>query len=225
MNMLLMEKTVLITGASKGIGEQTAYKFAEAGFNLILSYNKDEKNAKRITEKCKSLGSSNIMVFQLDLTSEKSIKSTFKKVSEKYKNIDILINNAGVVIWKPLKKQTFKEIDSQININILGLIKLTKLFLPIIKSSIINISSTAGKTGYEELVPYCASKFGVRGFTQALSKETSLLILSINPGMTSTQMTNFQGVSPEKVADIIFRASLNKYNKPSGSDIDVPEYL
>ena len=92
---------------------------------------------------------------------------------------------------------------------------------------IINISSGAGKQGYSDLTTYCATKFGVRGFTQALAQELpeNIKVYSVNPGMTSTQMTNFQGINPRKVADLIVRTIEGRLNIMSGGDVDVWEFI
>ena len=101
-----------------------------------------------------------------------------------------------------------------------------QIFLPIINDSIINISSGAGKTGYSSLSTYCATKFGVRGFTKALSNELeNIKVINVNPGMTATQMTNFKGVPAREVADVIFRTATGKISVDNGGDVDVWDYV
>ncbi len=218
-------ETVLITGASVGIGRETAFFFAEAGYNLILTFNKSSKEAQEVKKKCEAEGAT-VLLLPLDISTEESIKKCLQEALKKHKTIDILINNAGIIVWKNLKDQSLQEIEDQLRTNLEGLIKLTKLFLPHVKKSIVNIASGAGKTGYDTLTTYCATKFGVRGFTQALAEELPLLkIYVVNPGMTATRMNNFEGVDPKKVAQIIFRTATDYYKKPSGADIDVWDYL
>jgi 3-oxoacyl-[acyl-carrier protein] reductase len=90
---------------------------------------------------------------------------------------------------------------------------------------IINIASGAGQTGFAELTAYCATKFGVRGFTQALAEEvTKIKVYAVNPDMTATRMTDFQGRPPEQVAQVVLNTAKGMYNVPSGSDINVWEY-
>ena len=102
---------------------------------------------------------------------------------------------------------------------------MTKVALPHIREMIINIGSGAGKTGFPELTTYCATKFGVRGFTQSLAQEeTDIKVYTVNPGMTATRMTGYKGVSPSIVAKVILNTAKGIYRKPSGSDIDVWEY-
>jgi len=90
---------------------------------------------------------------------------------------------------------------------------------------IINIASGAGQRGFAELAPYCATKFGVRCFTQAIAQEmTRPKIYAVNPDMTKTRMTGFQGRPAEEVAQIVLNTAKGKYRKSSGSDINVWDY-
>jgi short-subunit dehydrogenase len=90
---------------------------------------------------------------------------------------------------------------------------------------IINIASGAGQTGFAELAPYCATKFGVRGFTQALAQEiSSPKIYAVNPDMTKTRLSGFQGRPPEHVARIVLNTAKGKYRKKSGGDVNVWDY-
>lgn len=220
----ISEKIVFITGSSIGIGRETAYQFAKAGWKIVITYYKDENEAKKTAEKCKEHGAREVLVVKLNVMDNNSILKAIKEIVKKFNGIDVLINNAGVVVWKELLEQDDNEIENQVRTNLEGLIKITKYCLPYVREVIINISSGAGKTGYSTLTTYCATKFGVRGFTQALANELSsrrVKVYSVNPGMTKTRMTNFRGVEPEKVAEIIFNAALGKYNVPSGGDVDV----
>ena len=223
--MDLRGKVVLITGSSIGIGRATAYEFSKEGSKVIITYYKDREEALKAKEVCYKLGASDVSVFYLNLMENESILKLHEEVIKKYGSVDILINNAGVVAWKPLREQTFEEIEEQVRVNLEGLIKMTKIFLPYIKDCIINIGSGAGKSPFPELTTYCATKYGVRGFTQSLAlEEPQLRIYTVNPGMTATRMTNYQGVSPEYVAKVILNTAKGVYNVPSGSDIDVWEY-
>lgn len=222
----LKDKVILITGSNTGIGAQTALEFARQGSVVIITYYTNRKSALQTKKDCISLGSKEADVLPLDITKDKSIKDVVDKVVSKYKKIDVLVNNAGVVAWKPLVQQTFKEIQNQIRVNLEGLIKMTNYALPYIKEAIINISSGAGKTAHATLSTYCATKFGVRGFTQTIAKELPRLkVYCVNPRMTATAMTNYRGDPPQKVAQIIVNALKGKYNLPSGSDVDVWDYL
>ena len=218
-------KAVLITGSSLGIGRETAFAFAREKFAVVITYCSDKKEAELAGKKCLELGAPDVLVLQLDVRDDKSIKQVVKAVVKKFKHISILINNAGVIRWKPFREQSVDDIESQVNVNLIGLMKMTLEALPHVKDMIINIASGAGKTAYAELVPYCATKFGVRGFTQGLAQEIDIPVIAVNPGSTATRMTNFKGVPPEKVAKVILDAALGKIRVKSGGDVDVYDYV
>ncbi len=218
-------KAVLITGSSIGIGRYTAYEFARAGARLVITYYKDKEEGEVTKRRCLELGAEDAILLYLDLRDNGSIIGCVEEAVKRYGRIDILVNNAGVLAWKPLREQSFEEIENQVRVNLEGLIKITKVALPYVREMIINIGSGAGKTGFPELTTYCATKFGVRGFTQALAEEESVKVYAVNPGMTATRMTGYQGVHPEKVAKIIFRVASGEIRRPSGSDVDVWELI
>lgn len=222
--MDLENKKVVITGASKGIGQATAIEFSKYNVELVLTYRTDKKGMKKTVESCKK-NQVKVNSYKLDVSKESSIKNFRKKV----KNIDILVNNAGVIAWKEFDKHKKSEIDSQIDTNLKGLIKMVHEFQDDIeknKGMIINVSSGAGKDAYPELSVYCATKFGVRGFTQSLNKElTRGQVISVNPARTKTQMTGFKGMPPKKVAEVIVKTALGKIKPDKKRDVDVWKFV
>jgi NAD(P)-dependent dehydrogenase (short-subunit alcohol dehydrogenase family) len=221
-----MSRTVVITGSSQGIGEATAYYFAQDGCNIVITYKKEQQKADVVAEKCKRLGSPDVLVLELDVSNRKSIIRTINRIVNRFKKIDVLINNAGVLKFLPFENQNIEDIENQINTNLKGTILMTKYSLPYVSEAIINISSAWGKFVDPGASVYCATKFGIRGFTQALALENpNLNILSINPGLTSTELTGYEGVPPSKVGHIIFNAANKVYKVENGGDIDVWEIL
>jgi len=219
------DKVVLITGSSIGIGRYTAYEFAKSRAKLVLTYHKDKEEGEKTAHECLKLGAEEVLLLHLNLMDNESILNCVEKTASRFGKIDILINNAGVVAWKPLREQSLEEIEAQVRTNLEGLIKLTKVALPYVGNMVINVGSGAGKTGFAELTTYCATKFGVRGFTQALAQEESLKVVCVNPGMTATRMTNYRGVQPQEVAKVIFDVAVGRIHVPSGGDVDVWNYL
>ena len=218
-------KVVLITGSSKGIGRETAFKFASEKAKVVLTYCNDRPGGQNTEKRCKELGAAETLLIKLDLRDDKSIANAVDKVVNTFGKIDVLISNAGVAVWKPLKEQDLADIENQIRTNLEGLIKMTRTCLPHVKDMIINIASGAGQSAFADLAPYCATKFGVRGFTQALAQEISKLkIYAVNPDMTKTRLTGFQGRPAEQVAQIVLNTAKSKYRKSSGSDINVWDY-
>ncbi len=221
----MKNKVVFITGSSNGIGRETAFKFASEKAKVILTYFNDRQGGQNTEKRCMELGASETLLIKLNLKDNKSILKAVDKVVKTFGKIDILINNAGAAVWKPFKKQNLADIENQIRTNLEGLIKITSICLPHVKDMIINISSGAGQTGVADLVPYCATKFGVRGFTQALAQEiSSPKIYAVNPDMTKTRMTYYQGRPAEQVAQVLLNTAKGKYRKTSGGDINVWDY-
>jgi len=216
---------ILITGASSGIGQATAYKFAQAKKDLILTYFKNKPGAKKTQQECLKLGAQSAEIFELDLSQEKNILDFTKKIIKQYKSIDILINNAGFLATGKITDMNFSEIEQIMAVNLIGLIKLTSKLLPFIKNTIINIGSGLAYESKREFSVYCASKHGVRGFTKSLAKEyPHLKIYLVNPGLVITQMSGFKGVSADKVAEIIFKAAKGQYKAKSGAHINFNDY-
>ena len=203
--MELKNKVVFITGSSIGIGKETALAFAKEGSKIIITHNTNKEEAEKTLKECKKL--TECSLFHLDVTKTDSIKKVVKNTIDKFGSIDILINNAGVIVWKNFIEQSEDEIESQININLIGLMNVTKIVIQYMEKEgmIINISSAAGKVGYAEIVPYCASKFGVRGFTKALALELpeNIKTYIVNPDITATQITKYTGLHRPNIYDII----------------------
>lgn len=226
--MDLYNKVVLVTGSSSGIGKATAIKFAQKGCSVIITYNQGKKNGEKVLETCRKYG--NALLIHLDVTNDHSIEQAVEQIIQKWGKIDILVNNAGIVVGNLLIGQSTKDIEDQININLSGLIKVTRAFLPHLSDQeglIINIASGAAKAPSPGLTVYCATKFGVRGFTQSLAKELppGIRTYCVNPRITATRVTNYEGRDPAAVADIIVQTAEEKFGKESGDDIDVLDFF
>lgn len=218
----MKNKIVLITGSSDGIGKETALLFAHEKAQVIVTYNKDKKAGEKVEEECKQLGASKTLLIKLDIKSNSDIRDACREIKEKFGYVDILINNAGIISWENLADQSLDEIENQIRTNLEGTIKVTRMFLDLVKSTIINIASGAGQEGYGGLSVYSATKFGIRGFSQALAMELEhLQIYVVNPGMTATKMTGYRGIPAVRVAAIILNTATGKYKVESGGDINV----
>ena len=221
-------KTVLITGSSSGIGRASALAFSSKGAIVAVTFSSDKKNGEEVLRECQQIGDA--ALYHLDVRELSSMEGVVNDVLARFGSIDILVNNAGVMRERPLQEQTMDDIEEQVRVNLLGVIRMTRIVLPFLlkqrEGIILNIASGAGKEGFAELSVYCATKFGVRGFTQALAQELPPRIraYAINPGTTATHMTGFKGTDPKKVADVIIRAAEETLGKRSGDDVDVWEY-
>jgi NAD(P)-dependent dehydrogenase (short-subunit alcohol dehydrogenase family) len=226
--MEVKDKVIIVTGSSSGIGKDCALQLAKLGANVIITYNKNKKDAEKFYGECKKLAQ--CMLIKLDLTNESSIKKLISAVIKKFERLDVLVNNAGVFYYNSFDKISTEQIKEQVDVNLTGLILMTKHALPhLIKQTdpvIINISSISGKFAYEKEAPYCATKFGVRGFTQAIALEyPKIRIISVNPSSTATKMNDFQGAPIPAVATVIVKTIEGQFGKKSGDDVDVERYL
>lgn len=206
--MDLSEKIILITGSSKGIGEAFAYAFSKEGAKVVVTYNSDSSGAHKVGQKCRELGAKDVLVLALNIRDNESIKNAVSEVEKKWGHIDFLVNNAGVISWEKFERETFEEIENQVRTNLEGMIKMTCAALSQIKMGIINVASRAGHVPYPGRSVYCATKFGVVGFTKSLAEEyPDLKIFTVSPGAVKTEMWNFQeGADPAMVADYIVKA-------------------
>ena len=225
MGIDLAGRTVLVTGASIGIGRAVALQFAAAGCRLALTYCEHRAEAAEVAERCHGLGAPDVVVVSLQQAYDDSIRTLFETVIDRFGALDILVNNAGVVVWKPFLEQDFGEIESQLAIDLQGLIKMTWVFLPMVTDAIINIGSSASLHGTATLAPYCAAKWGVRGFTKALALEhPDRRIVCVHPTVTATRMNDMQGMPPERVAEVVLGVASGEIEVELGGDVDVREY-
>jgi NAD(P)-dependent dehydrogenase (short-subunit alcohol dehydrogenase family) len=222
----LSGKTVLVTGASLGIGREIAFGFAAERSRLALTYLEDEAEARAAAARCRELGAPEVTLHRLDLGDEASVRACADEVLVAHGGLDILVNNAGVVVWRPFLEQSFDEIDAQIGVNLLGTMKLTHLLLRHVHDAVIVIASTASLHGTASLAVYGASKWGVRGFVKALAKEhPERRIVAVHPTVTATRMNDFRGMAPERVAAVVLVVARGQLELVPGADIDVRDVV
>ncbi|MCF7866497.1 SDR family oxidoreductase [Candidatus Woesearchaeota archaeon] len=224
--MEINNKTILVTGGSRGIGAAICKLFAKNGAKVVVCYKNNKNLAELVVKECQNDSFS----LQLDVSDNTSILNAVDFLKEKKVIPDILINNAGVLSWNYFEKQTFERIEEEVKVNFLGVMKTTLAFLSFMKEKseaiIVNTGSVAAKHLPEEAVSYASTKAAVKTFTKALAKELpgNIKIYNISPGLTSTDMTEYEGVSPEKVANVFFKVCTKEIKINSGEDIDVRDY-
>ncbi|MBR8837531.1 MAG: SDR family oxidoreductase [Stigonema ocellatum SAG 48.90 = DSM 106950] len=169
-----MAPTVLITGASQGIGKATALLFARKGYDLTLAARHNE-GLLGVAQEVQSLGRETPLTVPCDVTDPSQVTSLVEKALDHYGYIDVLVNNAGVFASGPVEEFSLSDWHQVIDLNLWGYIHTINALLPHFlqrkTGTIVNISSIAGKVPTPYLVPYCTSKFGVTGLTQALHAE------------------------------------------------------
>ena len=191
-----MNKVVLITGASRGIGRNIAYNLACDGYSVIANYNKSENDANSLKEELESKNI-NISLYKADVSNKEEVEGLVRYSIEKYGKIDILINNAGITKQKLFTDFSDAEFDEIMKVNLYSAFYVTREALKdMIKRHsglIINISSIYGISGGSCEVPYSMAKAGIIGMTKALAKEvgpSNIRVNSIAPGAIDTDMNN-----------------------------------
>ncbi|QES88331.1 oxidoreductase [Rhizosphaericola mali] len=183
-----MTKTVLITGASAGIGKATAIYLAQNGYNVY--------GAARRIEKMQELKALGIKTISLDVTKDESLVGCVEQILKETARIDILINNAGSGYYGALEDMPISDAKYQLEVNIFGVARLIQLVLPTMRKNnygkIVNISSVGGKITLPMGVWYHASKFAIEGLSDALRKEVKSFgidVIVIEPGGTKSEIT------------------------------------
>jgi NAD(P)-dependent dehydrogenase (short-subunit alcohol dehydrogenase family) len=182
-------KTVLITGASRGIGLAIAQAFDREGAKLILV----ARNRGPLTQAAERL-SGTVMSLPVDVTNPGEVKQLLATVKKKIRRLDILINNAGVFTFKPFAKTTLEDWKRNIETNLTSVFLTTQAALPLLKRShgeVVNILSISSRIAFPNCSAYTAAKFGALGLTGVLRAELradGIRVTAVLPGMTETRM-------------------------------------
>lgn len=201
-----MEKIVIITGASRGIGREIAKRLAKKGLNVIANYNKSKEAAKELKSELEQEGIE-IDIVKADVSKREEAKKLAKYALDKYGKIDVLINNAGISEYKLFTDETDEDWNKIINTNLYSAFAMSQEVIPNMIHNkdglIINMSSAWGVVGGSLEVIYSVSKAGMDGLTKALAKElgpSNIRVNSIAPGMIYTKMN--EKFSEEELEEI-----------------------
>jgi len=234
-----MKKTVLITGASSGIGEATAQFFIQQGWNVAATM-RSPQNARDWTK------ASNVITPYLDVTDEGSIAAAVEETMHQFGAINVLVNNAGYGLTGPLEGISTQQLTQQFQTNVFGLVAVIQAILPIMRQqnhgTIINVSSIGGRVAFPFASAYHATKFAVEGLSESLRfelKRHNIRVKVVEPGgiktdfisrsqqwashpayepelgnmMEMTTRLNENLPGPETVATVIYKAAIDRTDK------------
>jgi hypothetical protein len=187
------DRTVLVTGASSGIGRETALAFAAAGANVVLLARR-AKVLGKVAAEARKLGAATL-VASADVTEAAAVTAAFRKAVKRFGAVDIVVNNAGVLI--PSKVEDLRDADLQrmLDVNLFGALHVMQAAVQVMREQgrghIVNVGSLAGRRGFSPLGGYCASKFALVGLTEALRTELvgePIHVSLVLPGVVDTPM-------------------------------------
>lgn len=222
-----MRKTALITGATSGIGEACARKFAQGGYDVIIT----GRNKQRLAALKMELetGETKVLALAFDVQNRAAATKAIKSLPTEWAKIDVLINNAGLALGlEPEYEGDFEDWDTMIDTNIKGLLTMTRLIVPKMvernSGHIINIGSVAGDAAYAGGNVYCATKAAVKTITDGLRIDvahTAVRVTNVKPGLVETHFSNVRFHGDSKRANSVYHGI-----KPlTGTDIaDVAYY-
>ena len=224
-----MKKTVLVTGATSGIGEACARKFAQEGYDIIIT----GRRAQHLADLKKELEvkGTRVLALAFDVRNRKAATAAINSLPLDWQQIDVLINNAGLALGlEPEYEGSFEDWETMIDTNIKGLLTMTRLVVPrMVKRNsrhVINIGSVAGDAAYAGGNVYCGTKAAVKTITDGLRIDlahTSVRVTTVKPGLVETNFSNvrfhgddaradkvYHGVKPltgTDIADVVFYAA------------------
>lgn len=222
----MSNKTVIITGGSRGIGRAISYRFAKENYNIVINYNSNDNEANITKKKIEEEYKVKVLLIKADLKDEKQIKGIVSKTIDEFGSIDVVVNNAGICFDVPFTDKTKELFMNILEVNLIApflLCKYAKEELIKSNGSVVNISSTNGiDSYYPESLDYDASKAGLVNLTKNLAMELSpnVRVNAVAPGWTNTDMTKNLEPSyrkneennvllkrfaePEEIANVVF---------------------
>jgi NADP-dependent 3-hydroxy acid dehydrogenase YdfG len=217
-----MKKTVLVTGATSGIGKAIAEKFSQAGHRLIITGRREER-LNHLVEAMRKSGNTAVYKLVFDIRDRKAVEEAIDSLPEEWKDIDVLVNNAGLAVGlEPIQEGVIDDWERMIDTNVKGLLYISRKIMPVMikrkTGHIINIGSIAGKETYPNGNVYCASKHAVDALSKAM--RTDLLphrikVTQIRPGLVETEFSEVRFKGDKKTAAKVYEG----FQALTGADI------
>lgn len=206
-----MKKTVLITGATSGIGEACARKFAEGGYNVIITGRRSER-LEALKAELEETGAK-VKTLTFDVRDADAAGKTIGSLGEEWSTIDVLVNNAGLALGLDKEHEgSMEDWNTMIDTNIKGLLTMTRLIVPGMvgrnSGHVINIGSVAGDAAYARGNVYCATKAAVKTITDGLRidlADTAVRVTNIKPGLVETEFSKVRFHGDEERADNVYK--------------------
>lgn len=212
-------KTALITGASRGIGRAIAETLAKEGYNIVINYNKSEKEAKILLSQLEKI--TGAICVKADVSDYYEVERMVEEAEKRFGAVTHLVCNAGISARGLLDSMNKCQCDNVIDTNLKGVIYTVKAVVPSMlkrkSGAIVNVSSIWGKTGASCEAVYSASKAGVIAFTEAMAKElgpSGIRVNAVCPGCIETDMMKKEGFSDEELKALADCAALSRTGRP-----------
>lgn len=212
-----LNKNILVTGGSRGIGRAIVGRFIKEGARVFFAYNSSEDEAKKFI---KELNSASINSYKLDVRDYKKAGCVVDTIIKEYERIDILVNNAGITRDSAINEMKYKDFKDVLDTNLLGTFNLVRAVIPHMISrrdgKIINISSVSAIKGIPHQVNYSASKAAILGFTRSLAREVARYNINVNavlPGFIQTDM--FDNLNAFSKSAALKNIPLGRVGKPA----------
>jgi 3-oxoacyl-[acyl-carrier protein] reductase len=214
---LLNNKVAIVTGSSRGIGAQIAITLAEAGASVVVNYSSNQKSADKVVSDIKANGG-NAIAIKADISNPGEVKLMFDSAINQLGKIDILINNAGSILYKTIQDTTDDDFDQIFSVNVKGTFNTLREAASRLENDgrIINFSSSTTRLMLPTYGAYCATKGAVEQLTRVFSKEVgarNITVNSISPGPTNTELFT-EGKSAEVINRLAGMAALGRIGEP-----------
>lgn len=189
----MSKKVAVISGGTSGIGKRMVSMFLKSGVKVV-TFSRNKSKINLLKRELREY-SEDLICYQGDVSSIKDISRISKSVKKQFKKVNYLVNNSGTNVLNPIHKIKIKDWENIINVNLTGVFYLTQSMLPLLKkdSVILNMGSLASRNGFPNWSAYCASKFGLKGFTEALKEEMrpkKVRVVHAEIGATNTAIWN-----------------------------------